>query len=135
MFWLKIGLGLVILFALISLVKFSLRKIFKIEKEKRDWFSYNHINKTHQKVDWFMRILTMIGLIILSYLVIFKEYSIIFYLVPLILLMAVDYAVRAFFEWKYSDNPKQSILTIGEMVVFVSVLAVTIQFDLLNLGY
>ncbi|WP_142828611.1 DUF4181 domain-containing protein [Planococcus soli] len=135
MFWLKIGLALVILFALISLVKFSLRKIFKIEKEKREWFSYNHINKTHKKVDWFLRISTAVVLIVILYLVIFKEYSIAFYLVPVILLSVADYSVRAFFEWKYSDNPKQSILTIGEMVITITVIAVTIQFDLLNLGY
>lgn len=135
MFWLKVGLGLIILYALTRLVKFFLKKLFNIEEEKREWFSYNYINKTHKKVDWFVRISTALVLIAISYLVIFEESSIIFYLVPVILLSVADYAVRAFFEWKYSDNPKQSILTIGEMVVFVAVLSVTFQFDLLNLGY
>jgi len=135
MAWLKIGLSLVMLFALLALVKFTLRKLFKIEKEKTEWFSYNHVNKTHQKVDWIVRIVSMIVLIAVSYLVIFKEYSIIFYLVPIFLLMVIDYSVRAFFEWRYSDHPKQAILTIGEMVVLAPALALTIQFDLLNLGY
>lgn len=135
MFWLKAGLGLIILYVLIKLVKFFLRKQFNIVEEKREWFSYNHINKTHKKVDWFVRISTAVVLIATSYLVIFEEYSIVFYLLPVVLLSVVEYSVRAFFEWKYSDNPKQSILTIGEMVVFATVLAVTFQFDLLNLGY
>lgn len=135
MVWLKIGLSLVILFAVLELMKFLLRKIFKIEKQKTEWFSYNHINKTHQKIDWVVRILSTIVLIAISYLVIFKEYSIIFYLIPLVLLMALDYIIRAFFEWKYSDHPKQAILTIGEMVVIATALALTIQYDLLNLGY
>ena len=135
MFWLKVGLSLVVLFALMAVVKFTLRKIFKIEKQKKEWFSYNHVNKTHQKVDWVVRILSTIVLIIISYLVIFKEYSIILYLIPLVLLMALDYIIKAFFEWKYSDHPKQAILTIGEMVVIATALALTIQYDLLNLGY
>lgn len=135
MVWLKIGMSLVILFAVMALVKFTLRKLFKIEKEKMEWFSYNHVNKTHKKVDWVVRILSTIVLIAISYLVIFKEYSIIFYLVPIVLLTVIDYAVRAFFEWKYSDHPKQAILTIGEMLVFALALVLTIQYDLLNLGY
>ncbi|MDN3427369.1 DUF4181 domain-containing protein [Microbacterium sp. APC 3898] len=135
MFWLKVCLSLVILFAIMAVVKFTLRKIFKIEKLKKEWFSYNHVNKNHQKVDWFVRILSTIVLIAISYLVIFKEYSIIFYLIPLVLLMALDYSIRAFFEWKYSDGPKQAILTIGEMVVIATALALTIQYDLLKLGY
>lgn len=135
MVWLKIGLYLVILFALMAVVKFALRKIFKIEKEKTEWFSYNHVNKTHKKVDWVVRILSAIVLIGILYLVIFKEYSIIFYLIPIVLFMAIDYVVRAFFEWRYSDHPKQAILTIGEMVVFATALALTIQFDWLNFRY
>ncbi|WP_223636569.1 DUF4181 domain-containing protein [Planococcus sp. 4-30] len=135
MVWLKIGLSLVILFAVMAVVKFTLRKLFKIEKEKTEWFSYNHINKTHKKVDWVVRMLSSIVLIFISYLVIFKEYSIILYIIPVVLLLVIDYVVRAFFEWKYSDHPKQAILTIGEMVVFATALALTIQYDLLNLGY
>lgn len=134
MVWMKIGLSLVILFILMAVVKSALRKLFKIEKEKTEWFSYNHVNKTYQKVDWLVRMLSTMVLIIVSYLVIFKEYSIIFYLIPIVLLLVIDYAVRAFFEWNYSDHPKQAILTIGEMVVFATALALTIQYDLLNLG-
>lgn len=135
MFWLKIGLGLLILYVLIWLMKFSLSKVFKIKKEKQDWFSYNHVNKAHKQVDWFIRILTLIVQMTCLYLVLYEEYSIVFFLVPLFLLLVGSYSVKAFFEWKFSDNPKQSILTIGEMVIFAAVLTIIIQFDLLNLGY
>ncbi|MDQ0429446.1 FlaA1/EpsC-like NDP-sugar epimerase [Planomicrobium stackebrandtii] len=135
MFWLKVGLGIIILYVLIRLVKFFLRKLFNIEEEKREWFSYNHINKTHKKVDWFIRTLALVAQMTFLYWVIFEEYPILFFLVPMFLVVIADFSVRAFFEWKYSDNPKQAILTIGEMVVFVAMLAVTFQFDLLNLGY
>ena len=135
MFWLKLGLFLVILFALISLLKFFLRKLFNIKKEKKEFFSYNHINNLHKKIDWLVRWATTLALITILYLVMYREYPVTLFLIALILLTAIDYSVRAFFEWKYSDNPKQAILTIGEMVVFVAVLALTIQFDWLNLGF
>ena len=135
MFWLITGLLLVVLFILISLLKFSLRKLFKIKKEKKELFSYNHINKLHQKVDWFVRGVTMLALVVILYLTMFKGYPVSFFLIALILLTAIDYSVRTFFEWKYSDNPKQSILTIAEMAVLVLVFAAVFQFDLLNLTY
>ncbi|ANU09626.1 hypothetical protein A1A1_16635 [Planococcus antarcticus DSM 14505] len=135
MVWLKIGLSFVILFVWMSLVKFSLKKIFKIEKEKQGWVSYNHINKLHQKVDWTVRITAMLALITIIYLLMFIEYPLNFFWGAWILLTVIDYSVRGFFEWKYSDNPKQSILTMGEMVILVIGIVVILQFDMLNLVY
>lgn len=133
MLWLKIGLFLVILFVSASVVKFALRKLFNIEKVKKDWFSYNHINKKHKKMDSVVRLATTIVLIAVAYLVIIKEYSILFYVVPLVLLTVLDYTVRAFFEWKYTENPKQSIVTMGEIITILTATAVIVQFDLLHL--
>lgn len=135
MFGLKIGVALVIVFVLMSLVKFTLRKIFKIDKEKKNCFSYNHINKTHQKVDWFVRIGTAIGLVTVLYLTLYKEYPAALFLALLILFTILDYSVRIYFEWRYSDSPKQSILTLGEMIVLVTSIIAILQFDLLNLAY
>ena len=135
MFWVKIGLFLVIVFALASLLNFSLRKIFKIEKEKKKLFSYNYVNKPHLKIDLFLRGTAMLVLFVILYLMMFKEYPLTLFLIAWILLTIIEYAVRVFFEWKYSDNPKQSILTIGEMTILVAAAIVIIQFDLLNLAY
>ena len=41
MFWLKFGFFILIVISTISVVKFSLRKILKIEKQKKDFFSYD----------------------------------------------------------------------------------------------
>ncbi|EIM05365.1 hypothetical protein A1A1_16625 [Planococcus antarcticus DSM 14505] len=51
MLWLKFGLFLVALFGAIWLVKWVLRKIFNIEKETTNWFSNNHVNHLHKKMD------------------------------------------------------------------------------------
>ncbi|PSL36299.1 uncharacterized protein DUF4181 [Planomicrobium soli] len=132
MFWLKAGLFLLLLFALISITNFLLRKLFKIEKEKKNFFSYNHINKLHQKVDWVIRIGSMIANLTLLYLVIFKDFEIALYFIGLTLLIILDFAVRAAFEWRSSRNPKQAIITVNEMVFLVIALIAIFQFDLLG---
>lgn len=120
MFWLKFGIITLILLLLISGMKFFLRKAFKIEKEKKAFFSYNYINELHKKVDWCVRIGSMIVFIVVIYLVIFNGFPITLYLVFLVLLTIAEYTMRAIFEWKYSENPKQAILTFSEMSVLVT---------------
>ncbi|MFI8685786.1 DUF4181 domain-containing protein [Rossellomorea sp. NPDC077527] len=98
----------IVVFVLISIVKFLLRKIFKVKKVKRNFFSYNHINESHRKVDKWMRRFNALTLMILSILVINDKSMIYLYLIGISMLLALDYAVRAFFEWKFSEYPKQA---------------------------
>ncbi|MBE3102613.1 MAG: DUF4181 domain-containing protein [Bacilli bacterium] len=128
----KFGLFALILIALITGVNLFLRKIFNIEKEKKNLFSYAYINKLHKRIDWAIRIISIITNITIIMLVINRGYSINLFLISLILLTGIDYAVKAFFEWKYSPNPKQSILTISEMFLLVIALITIIQFNLLS---
>jgi hypothetical protein len=126
-FWVKFSLLAIIVFVIISIVKFLLRKIFKVEKVKRTFFSYNHINDSHRKVDKWMRTFTGITLMILAILVInYKDLSYL-YLIGVITLWTVDYAIRAFFEMAYSEHPKQAILTLAEM--FLMLIAILIVFQ------
>jgi hypothetical protein len=127
MFWAKFGLIAIIVFVLISTVKFFLRKIFKVEKVKRKFLSYNHINDSHRKVDKWVRTFTGITLVILAILVINYEDLTYLYLIGVITLLTVDYAIRAFFEMKYSEYPKQAILTLAEM--FLMLIAILIVFQ------
>jgi hypothetical protein len=127
-FWVKFSLVTIIVFVLISIVKFLLRKIFKIEKVKKDFFSYNHINELHRKVDKWIRTITLITLTILGVLAIYNEHLTHFYLIGVVFLLAMDYAVRAFFEFKYSEYPKQAILTLSEMVLMLTSILIVFQF-------
>jgi hypothetical protein len=103
MFWMKFGLIAIIVFVFISTVKFFLRKIFKVEKVKRKFLSYIHINGSHRKVDKLVRTFTGITLMILAILGINYEELTYLYLIGVITLLTVDYAIRAFFEMKYSE--------------------------------
>lgn len=133
MFWLMLSLFLIVLFSVMWLLKWVLRKLLNIEKSKREWFSYNHVNKLHGKVNRMIRNITTVVMIGTFYMVIFQERTFIWVALALLVSTIVDYFVRAFFEWKYSDHPKQSILTISELVLIVAFLAVVIQFDLLDI--
>ncbi len=91
---------------------------------KRSFFSYNHINELHRKVDRWVRSITTITLIILVVLVINDEDLIYLYSIGVVSLFALDYAVRVFFELKYSENPKQSILTVAEMILVLTAILI-----------
>ncbi|ANU14435.1 hypothetical protein B481_0189 [Planococcus halocryophilus Or1] len=136
MFGLKVALFLAVLFGGMWLVKWTLRKSFNIEKEKKVWFSYNHVNNLHKKIDWGLRIVAMLVMFMVLYLMIFKGYSVAFYMLTFVTFMFIDSSVKAFFQWKYSDQPKQWILTMGEITFLVMVVIIgIIQFDLVNLQF
>ncbi|QBP42767.1 DUF4181 domain-containing protein [Paenisporosarcina antarctica] len=119
-------------FIVTTVVKHFLRKILNIEKEKKEFFSYNHINKLHGKIDWVIRISSMLLIIIISSLSIYQQYPLTFFLIAMIIYIGIDQGVRAFFEWKYSQNPKQYILTISEMIVLMISILTIMQFNLFS---
>lgn len=133
MLWIKLGVIMIIVFALIPIVKLLLRKLLKIEKVKKEFFSFNHINDLHRKVDKGFRILSTITLIPLVYvLILYYEDYMYLVLVAYIVLMVLDYTISAFFEWKYTEYPKQAILTLAEMAVILIAIFVVIEFELLG---
>ncbi|MGE7978931.1 DUF4181 domain-containing protein [Psychrobacillus sp. NPDC093200] len=129
MIWLKLAFFLLIVFVLNTIVKLLLRKLLKIEKEKKSFFSYNHINELHRKIDWAIRITSTIAFIVINILIIIEDYSINLIINASFFYIVLDYAVRAFFECKYSQNPKQYILTISEGALIL--IAIIIMFDFL----
>ena len=132
MFWLKFGFFILIVIATISVVKFMLRKILKIEKQKKDFFSYDYINDQHKKIDKWVRWGWLPVSAVVIYLVLFQELPVVIYLLLFIAWMATDAFVRAYFQWKHSEQPKESVLTISEMVIWVTVVTVVIYFDVFH---
>ncbi|PIJ98734.1 DUF4181 domain-containing protein [Lysinibacillus sphaericus] len=43
-----------VLVLVISIFGFVIRKLLGVERKK--WFSYNHLNERHKKLDWSVRI-------------------------------------------------------------------------------
>ena len=132
MFLLEIGLLILGIVLLNFLTKFILRKLLKIQKEKKDFFSLDYVNKRHEVIDKWLRRLWLLSGSIIIYLVLIQEFPIFLYLILFIGSMALDAIVKAYFEWKHSDQPKQAILTLSELVVWTSTITFVIYFDVFN---
>lgn len=122
-----------LMISVITFVKFVIRKTLKIPKVKKAFFSYNHINDIHRKIDWAVRITALLINVFLIHHVMFEGFSINLFLILLALLFTSENFVRAFFEWKFSEDPKQSILSLAEGIIFITIVVVIIQFDVLYL--
>lgn len=133
MFWIKFCLIVLIIFVLISIVQLLLRNLLKIDKVKKEFFSYNYINNLHRKIDKGLRTFSAITLITLSYVLLFYYEDLIYLIfVAVIFFMTLDYLVRAFFEWKYTQYPKQSILTLTEILLILIAIIIVFEFQLLG---
>ncbi|MFP3356301.1 DUF4181 domain-containing protein [Planococcus citreus] len=132
MFWLEIGLVILTMFLLSSLINFILGKLLNIEKEKKELFSFDFANERHRKIDQWIRWGWMLVSILVIYLVLYRELPVTLYLMLFIAWMTTDASIRAYFQWKHSEQPKQAILTLSEMAVWVSTVTFIIYFDVFN---
>lgn len=107
MIWISLIFILLIVFALISVVKTILRKVFNIEKEKKEFFSYNHINELHRKIDWVIRIAVFIATISATFYMLNEDFSINLLLFIYFFNVVIELGVSAFFQWKYLDGSKR----------------------------
>lgn len=107
-FWLK----LIILITILGLIIFSfnaiMRTLLKVEKKKL--FSNTHINETHKKVDWSIRITVIVFMIFgFLYNVTRAPTEWVWYLESwflLCLMLVISESVTAYMEWKYGTNRK-----------------------------
>ncbi len=125
---LEMALFFFIAFAFTKLVSYLLRKTLQIQKVKKEFFSNNHITRSHKKIDWGLRTIFFIAPFLVLFLTMLQNMELYLTLTFFIFLLTVilDYAVRAYFEWKHTDQPKQAILTLSEMTLFS--VAIVIMF-------
>lgn len=134
-FWQK----LIVLLAILSLLIFTFNSIMRryLKVEKRKLFSYNYVNEKHKKIDRTIRIITIIAIIVFTFIGIYK-YNIerLWGFVPSILVLVsiiITEMVRSFMEWKYSDNPKAYIFTLSQLIFLVALYWITIKSNFYNL--
>ena len=134
-FWIK-SFSIVGIFLLLSFIfNTIMRKYLNVEKKKP--FSYNHVNEKHKKIDWTIRIITIIAMIVFSFIGIYKHnYEGLWRFVPsisILVFIAISEIVRAFMEWKYSTNPKAYIFTISQLLFLMILFWITVKIILNNL--
>ncbi|NPV44825.1 MAG: DUF4181 domain-containing protein [Firmicutes bacterium] len=113
MFW--------IFFIFVLLVAFDI-----VRTEKGKFFSYNHVNEKHKKIDWMIRNSFIVILLLVYFYIVTRDptekiwnFSIGFLV---FIYLIISEAVRAFMEYKYSENKKSYILTIINLI-FIAILA------------
>ncbi|MFJ9463032.1 DUF4181 domain-containing protein [Viridibacillus arvi] len=135
---LKIVVLLLIYTGIILMFGYFMRKILKVERKK--WFSYNHVNDLHKKIDWTIRITFSLIFITISYYMTFSDVHNIDWYFDMwvyffLLFIFLSESVRSVMEWKYATNPNTYIVTVAEMVliiVLVIIIFKTHYFNLLN---
>ncbi|WP_400246636.1 DUF4181 domain-containing protein [Niallia sp. JL1B1071] len=112
-FWLKLLILLFVFLIASNIFDLVARKILKLERRK--FFSYNHINKVHERIDWGIRIAFMF--ILFTAFVINYAYNL-WYLQPyfvLLLFITISGLTRALIELKYLENRKEALFTILQL--------------------
>lgn len=126
---------LLVLLVVFWIFGYVIRKLLGVERMK--WFSYNHVNARHKKLDWSVRIIFIILFLISNYYTFTNESTgTYFRLTPwfvLIILLILSELLRAFMEWKYAENKRDYIATIAELLLGISVAILLILTDFFGL--
>lgn len=104
--------------------------------KKKIFFSYNHVNDLHKKVDWTIRITFIIFITIGTYINMHREQNErLWYLETwslLIVFIILGELLQAFIEWKYVENKKVYISTLIQLG-FLIVLMFTVFLITINI--
>ncbi|SMB86111.1 protein of unknown function [Desulfonispora thiosulfatigenes DSM 11270] len=125
LFWLKLFFVLAIFTSLIFAFEAVMRRYLKVEKRK--FFTYNHVNEKHKKIDSTIRISFLIILFILYIYLVSGPDKIIWYLQPGVLgfiFLGISEIVRAVMEWKYAVNRNAYIFTISQLIFNIMLLII-----------
>jgi len=125
-FWLKFFLFLFVLWLVMFLFSRIVRRILKVEKKKM--FSYNHLNEWHKKIDWTIRIVFIVVMIV-GVIINSSRFPLnpILFLEPYFLLIMLTFSteiVTAVMEWKYAENRNSYIFTVLQLI-FIAILLLT----------
>lgn len=126
---LSFGLKLLLLIVLFLLIIFLFNYIMSktLKADRRKLFSDFHINEKHKMIDWTLRIITMVCLLLI-FPFNMDETKSYWFLQPWIILslfLFVSEIVRAVMERKYAENPNAYKLTLGQLI-FVIIMAFTL---------
>ncbi|MEK5216456.1 DUF4181 domain-containing protein [Psychrobacillus sp. FSL H8-0487] len=127
--WLTLLLLLAIVMLLFLLFNAVMRKWLQVEKKKL--FSYNHINEKHKKMDWTIRVVFLVVLLLGNFINVTTEPMEWFWFFEtwflLIVFIVVSETVRAVMEWKYAVNKTDYIFTISQLIFGVLLILTVIQ--------
>lgn len=117
-FWVELIKILSVVILLVGVIPAVFR--YRMGASKKKWFSYNHINKFHKKVDWTFRIVFVISLIISATL--FNSQPFITYIICGFFILT-QIGVQAYIEWRFSVNRKDFRVSLIQLTLtFIALL-------------
>ncbi|MBA2174769.1 DUF4181 domain-containing protein [Halobacillus locisalis] len=125
-FLITLFLGIIGLIAFMEGVEELFRRSMNADKKK--WFSYNHLNDSHEKWDWTIRIGSLVLYLLVYLLTGFSLFIVV--LAPILIVVSTE-GVRAYMEKKYASNPnnyKIPLVRIG-LILFVSLLFIAYAYQ------
>lgn len=129
-FWIRLFTVLGLLLLITFVFNTLMRKYLNVEEKKI--FSHNHVNDKHKKIDWIIRGLFMVMIIMFGFIGIYRYNSegLWGFTSPILLIvfLLVSESTRAFMEWKYSTNRNAYIFTLSQL--FFSIILYWIAFEL-----
>lgn len=107
-FWWRMAIFLIGSAVVIFIVNTILRKTMGVKR--KPFFSYGHVNEKHQKIDWSIRILMVLAILVSA---IFALGSLQIYMLFIFIIFGgAQEIVRAVMEKKYARNPKDYLFTL-----------------------
>ena len=113
-FWVELIKILSVAILLVGVIPAVFR--YRMGASKKKWFSYNHINEFHKKIDWTLRIVFVIFLITSA--ILFSSQPFITYIV-LGFFTLTQIGVQAYIEWRFSDNRKDFQVSLIQLTLTV----------------
>ncbi|SNZ17095.1 protein of unknown function [Terribacillus aidingensis] len=117
-FWLRFFFLLAIVLLLLFFFNALLRKWLQVERRK--FFSYNHVNEKHKKIDWILRITTIVIILLFAPIVMVTGIdNLNLFIQPgsvLFFFIIISEIVRAVMEQKYAENPNAYKVTVSQLI-------------------
>lgn len=110
----KVTLWLIGVLGLTTILTLRMSKLLNVDKKM--WVRDTHVNRTHKIVELVMNI----GFAITTFLMTMNNVEFIVFLNVSIVYFIMFFGIRAIFEKKYAENPKDYLYTIYEFVFLVS---------------
>ena len=131
----RILLLFVLLFIVLTLFNYVTRKLLHVERPRS--FSYNYVNPTHKKIDWWLRGIFTVLFVIVFYIVTTTDdvanfWRFIIFGVVITFLFVTE-LLRAFMEWKHADNQRAFLATLIELAFVIIIVTLVMVTDFLSL--
>ncbi|MFL0584013.1 DUF4181 domain-containing protein [Solibacillus silvestris] len=131
--------NLILISSIFGLVLFCINKFLRkcLNVEKKEFFSYNHVNEQHKKIDWAIRITFIVFVLFVFFINVNRDPSKHIWFLQTHILMfgfiVVTELVRIVMEKRYSKNKNDYIFTAVQLGVISLFLLAVFSTDFFGL--